>query len=278
MAEDTRNWCLTCLTCQKAKASNRARISIQELRVEGLGPDDLVAMDIATLPWADEKYSYFLCIMDVFTRYIELCPLQDQLASSLVCEFERCWIFREHGVPRGLLTDQAHNIDGVEVRICERLGIEKRHFSPYHPQGDGLVERSIGLVKQVARCLTLDRQLPKESWPDILPEVAFYCNNTDNASTRFSAQLLMTGRQPLSPIDAAIAKEWGNEPGYKEHLEKLKEKAAKLRTLASENDQQSRTTRNSLKNKGAKLPQFAKSDLVLVQNERGKDSLDPKFI
>ena len=79
MAQDTRNWCQSCLTCQKAKASNRARIPIQEFRVEGLGPGDLVAMDIATLPWADEKYRYFLCIVDVFTRYIELCPLQDQL-------------------------------------------------------------------------------------------------------------------------------------------------------------------------------------------------------
>ena len=65
--------------------------------------------------------------------------------------------------------------DGVEIRaLCERLGIEKRHSSPYHPQGDGLVERSIGLAKQVARCLTLDRKLSKESWPEILPEVSLY--------------------------------------------------------------------------------------------------------
>ena len=100
--------------------------------------------------------------MDIFTRYIELCPLRDQSAPSVVREFERGWIFRGHGVPRGLLTNQAHNIDGVEVgRMVDRLGIEKRHSSPYHPQGDEMVERSIGLVKQLARCLTLDRNLPK---------------------------------------------------------------------------------------------------------------------
>ena len=187
-------------------------------------------------------------------------------------DFPETWRSKRPG------TDQAHNIDGVEVRrMCERLGIEKSHSSPYHPRGDGLVERSIGLVKQVARCLKLDWQLPKESWLDILSEVAFYCNNTDNASIRFSAQLLMTGRQPLSPIDVAISEDWGNEPGYKEYLEKLKEKAAKLKRIASENDLQSRTTRNSLRNKGAKLQQFAKGDLVLVQNEKGKDSLDSKF-
>ena len=225
MAYDTRKFCRCCLTCQKAKALNRAKVPIQEFDMDGLGPGDLIAMDIATLPWADGRYRYFLCMVDVFTRYIELCPLQDQSASSLVREFERSWIYRGHGVPRGLLTDQAHNIDGVEVRrMCERLGIEKRHSSPYHPQGDGLVERSIGLVKQVARCLTLDRQLAKESWPEILPEVSFYCNNTENASTGFSAQRLMTGRQPLSPIDAAIAKEWTIEQSYSEHIDKLIEK------------------------------------------------------
>ena len=39
-------------------------------------------------------------------------------------------------VPKGLLTYQAHNIDGTAIRaLCEELRIEKRHSSPYHPQG-----------------------------------------------------------------------------------------------------------------------------------------------
>ena len=33
--------------------------------MEGIGPCDLVAMDIATLPWSDDKFRYFLCIVDV---------------------------------------------------------------------------------------------------------------------------------------------------------------------------------------------------------------------
>lgn len=81
-------------------------------------------MDFATLPWADNKFRYFLCIVDVFTRYIELTPLQDQTAASLVREFERGCFFRGHGVPKYLLSDQAHNIDGALVRnLCRRLGI-----------------------------------------------------------------------------------------------------------------------------------------------------------
>ena len=87
--------------------------------------------------------------------------------------------------------------------MCEKFGIEKRHTSPYHPQADGLAERSIGHVKQVTRCLTIDRGLEKDAWSSILTEVTFYCNNIENSSTKF--HLLSTGRQPTSPIDAWIA-------------------------------------------------------------------------
>ena len=200
MTQDTRKFCQNCLVCQQAKCSNQRKVPLQEFKMEGVGPGDLVAMDIATLPWSDDKFRYFLCIVDAFTRYIELIPLKDQYAASIVREFQRGWIYRGHGVPKGLLTDQAHNIDGAAVRaLCEELSIEKRHSSPYHPQGDGLVERAIGQAKQVARCLTLDRNLPKESWPDILPEVAFYCNNAENSSTKFSPQQLMFGSNPYHP-------------------------------------------------------------------------------
>ena len=89
--------------------------------------------------------------------------------------------------------------------MCDKLGIDKRHTSQYHPQADGLAERSIGLVKQVARCLTLDRNLEEDAWPRILTEVTFYCNNMENSSTKYSAQLLNTGRQPTSPIDVSLA-------------------------------------------------------------------------
>ena len=66
-----------------------------------IGPGDLVPMDIATLSWSDENYRYFLCIVDVFTRYVEAVPLKDQKAVSLVREFENGWIYRSQGYRRG---------------------------------------------------------------------------------------------------------------------------------------------------------------------------------
>ena len=164
--------------------------------------------------------------------------------------------------PKGLLTDQAQNIDGVEVRnLCKRWGTEKRHSSPYHPQVDGLVERCIGLVKQVARCLTLDCRLPKEAWPDILPEVAFYCNNAQNASTKVSAQLLMTDRQHTSPTDASMGtKQWSELPSQDQHVERLREIKAELEAMARENDKLCKAKRNEVRNEGARPPDVKKRE------------------
>ena len=56
MARNVRTYCQSCLTCQKSKAFNRRRVPLQRFKLEGVGPGDLVAMDIATLPWSDGKF------------------------------------------------------------------------------------------------------------------------------------------------------------------------------------------------------------------------------
>ena len=86
--------------------------------------------------------------------------LKDQKADTIVRAFLEGWIFRGYGNPRVLVSDQEKNVDGEGVReMCKKYGIKKRHTSPYHPEADGIAERQIGQVKQVIRCLTLERSL-----------------------------------------------------------------------------------------------------------------------
>ena len=104
-------------------------------------PGYAVGIDVGTLPWAEGGYRYFLLMVDLFTRYIELYPLADQEASSLVKAFEQGWIYRGHGVPVKILSDQGSSIDGVKFReFCRSLGVEKKRTTPYHPEADGIAE------------------------------------------------------------------------------------------------------------------------------------------
>ena len=142
-------------------------------------------------------------MVDLFTRHIEVMPLRNQHAKTLVEAFEQGWVYRGHGVPRHILSDQGHNIDGETFReFCRKLGVSKRRTSPYRPQADGMAERNIGMVKQVIRCLQQDRELAKGSWPALLTEVSFFCNGIPNSSTRVSPHMLTYGREPPSPLDA----------------------------------------------------------------------------
>ena len=110
-------------------------------------------------------------MVDLFTRYVEVQPLRDQEASSILAAFQQGWVYRGHGMPSIVFTDRRANIDGQVFReFFAKTGIDKRSTTPNHPQSDGMVERNVGLVKQVVRCLQLDRQLAKGSVQDFRPK------------------------------------------------------------------------------------------------------------
>ena len=124
----------------------------------------------------------------------------------------------------------------------------------------------------------LGRHLEKESWPRILPEVSFYCNNMENSSTGFSAQLLMTGRQPLSPVDAMLGGSCAG--GLKSpllHVEDLERTKQKLQNLARQNDEVSKLRMREKYNMSAKTSSIGPGDFVFERNEVRADSLDPRF-
>ena len=236
MARSVEAFCSGCVTCQKAKHKSSGRAPMREMRIGQGIPGEAMAMDIGTLPWTDypgEGYRYFLLMVDLFTRYVEVQPLRDQEASSILAAFQQGWVYRVHGMPSIILTDKGANIDGRAFReFCAKAGIDKRSTTPYHPQSDGMAERNVGLVKQVIRCLQLDRQLAKGSWPGLLTEVSFHINGMENATTRISPHLLNLGREPRSPLDAWCTHiHEGERNNHGEYLEALKRKRSELQVM-----------------------------------------------
>ena len=86
MARDVKTFCQGCLVCQRGKSKTAGRQPIRPMKIgEGI-PGEAVAIDIGTLPWTDDEHSgyrYFLLMVDLFTRYVEVLPLKDQEAGTL---------------------------------------------------------------------------------------------------------------------------------------------------------------------------------------------------
>ena len=82
-----------------------------------------------------------MILVDLFSQFIKLVPLKDQVANTICQAVLEGWIFK-HGPPRIMLSDQGPNVDGTEEReLLRSFGVEKRHSTLYHPEGDGQAER-----------------------------------------------------------------------------------------------------------------------------------------
>ena len=68
--------------------------------------------------------------------------------------------------------------------------------SAYHPQTNGLDERTNQTLKQRLSKLTNEHQ---NNWCDFLDEVAYSIRTQKQASTKYTPFYLMFGRKPNSP-------------------------------------------------------------------------------
>ena len=82
--------------------------------------------------------------------------------------------------------------------MCKILGMKKLQTMPYHPQTNGLVQRSHQTTMQMIRKLGEDK---KADWPSHLAEIAHTYNTTHSAVTGYSPHYLMFGQRPRLPID-----------------------------------------------------------------------------
>ena len=105
-------------------------------------PFERIAMDIVgPLPKAERGNRYLLVVVDYYTRWPEAYAIvhldAHSIASKLVTEY-----VARYGAPYSIHSFQGANFESNLMReICLLYDIKKTRTTPYHPQGDGLVER-----------------------------------------------------------------------------------------------------------------------------------------
>jgi hypothetical protein len=217
----------------------------------------------------------------VFSRFVELVPLKDQMAHSIKRALVSGWFLR-HGIPEALLSDQAHNMDGNVVRqLCDDLKIAKLRSSPHHPEGDGMAERMIGSAKAKFRLLLADRQMNTCEWPEVLAEVTFALNSTVSESTKVSAHEVFYGQRLRSMTDATIG--LAAMPGASNPEAAVASVRAAVDSFSDTvktNQRESRLRQKALYDKRAKpVPsEITVGHHVMIDNRYRRSGLDPVFV
>ena len=85
--------------------------------------------------------------------------------------------------------------------MCQKLGIEKTHTTPYRPQSDGLVERYNATLQRTLSMLVNEN---RNDWDDHLPYVLMAYRASVQESTKCTPCSLMFGREISLPLDHMV--------------------------------------------------------------------------
>ena len=190
--EDAIRACKTCLQ-RKPPKTKAGLMASKPPRY----PWHTVAMDFCG-PYtpATGGARYVLVFVDHFTKWVELCPTSDQVATTVLREFYERIVCR-HGVPQRLLSDNGPQFKSALVEtMCGYFGIEKIYSSAYYPQGDGYAER---MMRTLNNSLSVLSAQEPRSWDRYVAGLQFAYNSTEHEATGVSPFEMNTGRIPRLP-------------------------------------------------------------------------------
>ena len=201
MATAVEKWCRNCERCTVSKAPTPAvRPSMGRLLAEH--PLDILAIDFTVLERATDGRENVLVMTDVFSKFSQAVPCQDQKASTVARVLVQEW-FQRFRVPRRIHSDQGRNFESQLVKdLCSVYGIEKSRTTAYHPQGNGQCERFNRTLHDRLRTLPPEQ---KKRWPLHIKELVFIYNCTPHSSTGLSPFFVFMGQQPKLPIDLLLS-------------------------------------------------------------------------
>ena len=98
-------------------------------------------VDVLKVPMFNKGNQYLLVAQEYHTKWPFAKPMPDQKAERIV-QILKDEVFTLVGPPQRLHSDQGRNFESTLLRdLCKAFGVGKFHTTPYHPMGDGLVER-----------------------------------------------------------------------------------------------------------------------------------------
>ena len=175
-------------------------------------------------------------VSDHFTKFAQAFPVRNTSAVTLAKRVMDEYICR-FGCFEGLHSDQGANVDGAVFKgLCDLIEAAKTRTTPYHPQGDGQVERlNKSLVKILSKLISDHRR----DWADFVPKAVLAYNTSVHESTGFTPYRLMFGREAILPLDALLRLETtpsqGSARTYPDYVVEQKQQLEETEQVVREN-------------------------------------------
>ena len=116
---------------------------------------------------SSSRNTYLFCVIDEYSRF-PFCFACPDVSSKTVIKCLNS-LFTLFGTSSYIHSDRANSFRSQEIRnyLLER-GVAFSHSTPYHPEGNGQVERFNQTVWKTICCLLKSRRLPTKQWESVL--------------------------------------------------------------------------------------------------------------
>lgn len=178
--------CLTCTVSKRQAGPKQGLLySIKKTPI----PFDTIHCDcVGPFPRSKDGYQHILIIVDAFTKYLQLIPLQSLSGGETLQVFrERLTLF---GRPRVVVLDRGTNFTYKSLQsFFEKQNVQLHLIATGAPRANGQAERYVATVTNL-----LTAELSKISeWPSKIIKVQESLNTTVQSSTGFSPHRLLFG-------------------------------------------------------------------------------------
>lgn len=175
---DIKNLVSSCAVCQKYRRSNMTEPLLSHEIPSSL-PFNKIAADIAEC-----HGKHYLVIIDFYSRWLEVYEIPNKTSFTIVKKLKD--VFSRFGIPETLIADNMP-FNSLELRqFAKEWNFEIKTTSPYHSQSNGLVEKAVGITKQMLK-------KSKESKQDLELYLMNY-RNAPVAGLPFSPTQLLNSR------------------------------------------------------------------------------------
>ena len=166
-------------------------------------PLDLLHIDFTSIgmtmePNQPPRVANVLVFQVHFTKHVMAYVNPTQTAKMVTKFLYQGYILICGALARLLSNQGANFMSSIIDKMCMLLSVKKLWTMPYHPQTNGLVERSHQTIMQMIGKLREDK---KADWPGHLVEIVQAYNATQSTVKGYSPHYLMFGCRPWLPIN-----------------------------------------------------------------------------
>ena len=277
MERDVKEYVRCCRRCVFSKSPEpEGRAPLESIVTSR--PLELVCIDFWSAEDSSNKSLDVLVVTDHFTKLAQayLCPNQSAKAVA-----NQLWnnFFCVYGFPERIHSDQGANFESSLIaEMLIAAGVQKSRTTPYHPMGNGAVERFNRTLGGMIRALP---PKAKHRWPQHLKSLTFAYNATVHETTGFAPFQLMFGRTPRLPVDLLFGSVLQDDQlvDYDAYVQGLRHDLAEAIKIAQTSSTKQQQRQAALYNRKFRGAAVEVGDRVLLANkgERGKRKLADRW-